>query len=113
MNKPFFPGSSPAPYVNIGEAKTHLSELIARAERGETITLARNGVPVASIGPLVKASKGPRKPGIWKDLLTQEQQDFLLAPLPPEEQAALEGAWTDGYGVLKPEFAGFAGEPKK
>jgi antitoxin (DNA-binding transcriptional repressor) of toxin-antitoxin stability system len=35
--------------VNIHEAKTHFSELIAAVERGETIVIARRGKPVAEI----------------------------------------------------------------
>ncbi|MGL5911028.1 MAG: type II toxin-antitoxin system Phd/YefM family antitoxin [Phycicoccus sp.] len=35
--------------VNIHEAKTHLSKLIERVEAGETITIARNGKPVAEL----------------------------------------------------------------
>lgn len=34
---------------NIAEAKTHLSRLIERVERGEQITIARNNRPVAIV----------------------------------------------------------------
>jgi prevent-host-death family protein len=37
--------------VNIHDAKTRLSQLVARAERGERITIARGGKPVAQLGP--------------------------------------------------------------
>jgi prevent-host-death family protein len=37
--------------VNIHDAKTRLSQLVARAERGERITIARAGRPVAQLGP--------------------------------------------------------------
>ena len=37
--------------VNIHDAKTRLSQLVARAERGERITIARAGKPVAELGP--------------------------------------------------------------
>jgi prevent-host-death family protein len=33
------------------EAKTHLSELLARVEKGETITITRHGTPVARLVP--------------------------------------------------------------
>lgn len=36
-------------HVNIGEAKTRLSELIAAVERGEEVVIARAGVPVATM----------------------------------------------------------------
>lgn len=34
------------------EAKTHLSELLDRVERGETLTITRHGKPVALLGPV-------------------------------------------------------------
>jgi prevent-host-death family protein len=101
MNTPFFPGKGTSSQVNIGAAKTRLSELVARAERGETITLARNGVAVATLQG-VKPKDRPF--GILKGWLTQSQLDALDDPLPAEEQAALEGDESDDYGVTKPEF---------
>ncbi|WP_249009668.1 type II toxin-antitoxin system Phd/YefM family antitoxin [Conexibacter sp. DBS9H8] len=38
--------------VNVGQAKTELSKLLARAEAGEDIEIARNGVPVARLVPI-------------------------------------------------------------
>ena len=38
--------------VNIGEAKARLSHLIAQAEDGQDVILARNGVPAARIVPI-------------------------------------------------------------
>jgi prevent-host-death family protein len=38
--------------VNVGQAKTDLSRLLARAEAGEEIEIARNGVPVARLMPI-------------------------------------------------------------
>jgi prevent-host-death family protein len=43
--------------VNIHDAKTQLSRLVARAERGERITIARAGKPVAQLGPAPKARR--------------------------------------------------------
>jgi prevent-host-death family protein len=40
--------------VNIHDAKTHLSHLLARVEDGETITIARAGKPVADLVPHVR-----------------------------------------------------------
>lgn len=51
--------------VNIYEAKTHLSKLVARAEAGEEITLTRHGRPVARLAPLARR-RTPRVPGIWR-----------------------------------------------
>ena len=41
--------------VNIGEAKTRLSELIHRVEAGEEVVIAHAGRPVARLGPVEKA----------------------------------------------------------
>ena len=43
--------------INIAEAKAHLSELVARAESGETIQISRRGKPVAEIRPIHQAKK--------------------------------------------------------
>jgi prevent-host-death family protein len=38
--------------VNVHEAKTHLSRLLERVERGEEIVIARAGKPVARLVPV-------------------------------------------------------------
>jgi len=43
--------------LNIHAAKTQLSQLVARAERGELITIARAGKPVAQLGPVPRAKR--------------------------------------------------------
>ena len=43
--------------VNVHEAKTHLSRLLAEVEAGEEIVIARAGKPVAR---LMAATSGPR-----------------------------------------------------
>lgn len=35
--------------INVGQAKTDLSKLLARVEAGENIEIARDGVPVAKL----------------------------------------------------------------
>ena len=52
--------------VNVYEAKTHLSKLLERVERGETIVIARAGTPVAVLSPYVDPAQQPRKLGIWE-----------------------------------------------
>lgn len=54
--------SSATTPVNIHDAKTRLSQLIARVEGGEEIVIARAGRPVARLSPL-KAQLGPRRLG--------------------------------------------------
>ena len=41
--------------VNIAEFKAHLSELVERAEAGETVEIMRRGKPVAALVPLAAA----------------------------------------------------------
>ncbi len=42
--------------VGLFEAKTHLSELVARAERGEEVVITRHNRPVARLVPVVAAA---------------------------------------------------------
>ena len=48
--------------VNIHDARTRLSQLVTRAERGERITIARAGKPVASLGPPPRAKRATLPP---------------------------------------------------
>jgi prevent-host-death family protein len=50
--------------VNMLEAKNRLSSLIAAAEQGEEVLIARNGVPVAKIVKYTAAKV--HAPGAWK-----------------------------------------------
>jgi antitoxin (DNA-binding transcriptional repressor) of toxin-antitoxin stability system len=40
--------------MNMQEAKTHLSQLVAAAERGETVLLCRDGEPVVELRPIAR-----------------------------------------------------------
>ncbi len=51
--------------VNMHEAKTHLSKLVARVESGEQIVITRAGKPAAKLVPIPKRL-GPRKLGGWE-----------------------------------------------
>ena len=42
--------------VNVGQAKTDLSKLLARVEAGEDVEIGRNGVPVARLVPVEGAT---------------------------------------------------------
>jgi prevent-host-death family protein len=50
-------------FVNMHEAKTHLSKLIKQAAAGEEVVVASAGRPVAKI-VAYEASSEPRKPGL-------------------------------------------------
>lgn len=45
--------------IGLFEAKTHLSELVARAEQGEEVVITRHNRPVARIVPFVSAEREP------------------------------------------------------
>ena len=60
--------------VNIHAAKTQLSQLVARVERGERITIARAGKPVAQLVPPPK--RGRRKLPLDDPLLNLEKFGF-------------------------------------
>lgn len=48
-------------HVNIGEAKTRFSELVAAALRGEEVIVQRAGVPALRLVPLPEAAAPARK----------------------------------------------------
>ncbi len=50
--------------VNVHEAKTTLSQLLADVERGEDVVIARNGMPVAKLVPI--RAIFAREPGSWR-----------------------------------------------
>jgi prevent-host-death family protein len=43
--------------IGLFEAKTHLSELVARAERGEEVVITRHNKPVAKLVPITRARR--------------------------------------------------------
>lgn len=51
--------------VNVHDAKTHLSALLARVEAGEEVVIGRAGRPVAKLVPFTGPA-GPRQPGGWE-----------------------------------------------
>jgi prevent-host-death family protein len=47
--------SEPAATYNVHEAKTQLSRILERVERGEEVVISRAGTPVAKVVPLTGA----------------------------------------------------------
>lgn len=70
--------------VSIHAAKTNLSKLVARAEAGEEIIIARGSKPVAKLTAV--APKGKRVFGALRGEFTIAPEFF--DPLPPEELEA-------------------------
>jgi prevent-host-death family protein len=67
--------------VNIHEAKTKLSQLLARVAAGEEVIIARAGRPIARLSG-IQQSRASRKLGVDEGLF--EVPDDFNAPLPPE-----------------------------
>lgn len=65
---------------NVHEAKTHLSRLLERVERGEEILIARNGRPIASLRAIQEPRR--RRPGhdrvVIHDDFNDPIPDFVL-----------------------------------
>jgi prevent-host-death family protein len=86
-----------AEQVNVYDAKSHLSQLLARVEAGEEIIIARNGRPVARLVPAQRQGSR-RTPGslrgrIWTAPDFDEPDDELISsfyegPILPEEKHA-------------------------
>lgn len=72
------PGS-PSRLVNVQEAKTHLSALLARVAAGERIVLARHGKPCAQLVPL---DPSPRR---QLGFLDGSVDEAFFEPLPDAE----------------------------
>ena len=81
--------TEPAPaVVNVHDAKTNLSKLLARVEAGERITIARAGRPIAHLVPIRQRA--------WRDVFGVARD---LPPVPddfndpdPEVEALFGGA---------------------
>ena len=73
--------------VNINEAKTHLSKLLARVRNGEEVIISKAGKPIAKIVPLADKPK-KRIPGSAKGKVVIEKN--FDAPLPKHILKAFE-----------------------
>ncbi len=73
--------------VNVHEAKTNLSRLLAQVEAGEDVVIARNGKPVARL--VGYRQKGRPQPDVLKGKVFIP--DSFFDPLPEEELALWEG----------------------
>ena len=75
---------------NMHRAKTELSDLVARAEAGEEIVIARRNKPVVKLVPVDAAPVKRRVPGAWKGRFTIPENVF--EPLGEDELRE----WEDG-----------------
>lgn len=74
--------------VNVHDAKTGSSRLLAKAERGEEIVIARAGKPVARLIPLGPVAGAPT---LGADKGAFVVHDDFDAPLPEDVLADFEG----------------------
>ncbi len=72
---------------NVHQAKTRLSQLLAQAEAGEEVVIARRGQPVVRLVPC--EPRGKRRFGAMKGQI--RINDDFFEPLPEEELDAWEG----------------------
>jgi len=79
--------------VTVHHAKTHLSKLIAAAERGEDVVIARGNRPAVRLVPadaeIAAASLVLRKPGRLKGIIAFDESFF--DPLPDQDLVLWEG----------------------
>jgi prevent-host-death family protein len=73
--------------VNVHEAKTRMSELLARVEAGDEVVIARAGRPVATLVPI--AEPQPRPLGFIEDFRVSTA---FFEPLPDDEISGWEDA---------------------
>jgi len=75
--------------ITVHAAKTNLSKLIERAQKGEEIVISRGPVPVARLVPIQGAAVPKRQPGTLKGLIKIHPSFF--DPMSEEELALWEG----------------------
>ena len=78
--------------LNINEVKTHLSGILARVEKGETVIICKRNKPIAEIKPIEQQPTTKRPIG----LMGKEYPDFKLGdeffePLPDDILAYFTG----------------------
>jgi prevent-host-death family protein len=79
----------------VTEAKAKLSELMARAESGDEVFIARGNAPVIQLVP-VRPPKRAR-PGRLAHWATHD--DSALFEVDPDQSAIDAGDWTDPVGI--------------
>ena len=81
---------------SVADARNNLSDLIARAERGEEVVITRHGHPVVELRPVQSADGRPRR-------MTQADLDWLdsvrikLAPGAPNAVDLIRQMRDEGY----------------
>ena len=79
--------------MNVAEAKAKLSELVAAAERGEEVVIARGGRPAVR---LVPAGRNPVRLGLLEGVVEPESLPDFLEPMDADELAGWNGVGWNG-----------------
>ena len=77
--------------MSVREANQNFSQLIAAAERGETIVITKNGIPVARISPQpADRASDPRRGAAFaalkKSLLSKRGTVYRVGPITEEDK---------------------------
>ena len=64
--------------IGVSEARRNLSKLLGRVARGESLTIARHGKPVARLVPIATREERARE---MVDRMTELRRQIKLAPL--------------------------------
>ncbi|NLE68402.1 MAG: type II toxin-antitoxin system prevent-host-death family antitoxin [Lentisphaerae bacterium] len=89
--------------INMHEAKTQLSDLVARAEAGEEIVIARRNKPAVRLVPVQDDARTDirearrRIPGRFAHLRGTMTEADWLAPLSEDELQAWEGKYSGDF----------------
>ena len=86
--------------INIHQAKAELSKLVARAEAGEEIIIARQNKPAVKLVPVERIAKKPRVPGALAHLRGKIPDSLFFDPLPEDELRAWEGSCSFDGGKI-------------
>jgi prevent-host-death family protein len=78
----------------VHQAKSDLSKLIARAEAGEEVVIARRDKPAVRLVPVEGAPKKRRVPGALAHLRGNMPADLFLTPMTEDELEAWEGKYS-------------------
>jgi prevent-host-death family protein len=78
--------------INVHTAKSTLSQILAKVEKGEEFVIGRNGKPIAKLGPCEEIApvKKPLEFGKWKDKIWIA--DDFNEPDPDVEALFYDGA---------------------
>ena len=76
-------------WINITEAKVHLSRYVDKLLNGETVVLCRRNVPVAELKALPQSRTEPRPIGLAADRFRVPESFF--EPLPADLESAFLG----------------------